>query len=109
MILFEGISKQYGSTALFEKASWGFNEKERTSLIGVNGSGKTTILRMLSGIEFPDNGSIVKPSGLSVEYLPQEIESFDDKTPLQIVLESYSHLVNFGTDDPGACRGSQRS
>lgn len=95
MITFDNISKQYGSTILLDKVSVSFHEDQRTGLIGVNGSGKTTLLRMLGGEETPDSGRIQKPSDLTIGYLPQEVEIMDDKTPLEIVLEPFSHLINF--------------
>jgi len=95
MITFENISKQYGSTLILEGASFAFSERERTGLIGANGSGKTTLLRMLSGSEEPDRGIICKPSGMNLGYLPQEVEQYDDKSALDIVLEPFAHLLNF--------------
>lgn len=95
MITFENISKQYGSTILLESVTISINENHRTGLIGVNGSGKTTILRMLGGEELPDSGSISKPSGMRIGYLPQEVELLDHKTPLEIVLQSFAHILNF--------------
>ncbi|HEX3020656.1 MAG TPA: ABC-F family ATP-binding cassette domain-containing protein [Chitinispirillaceae bacterium] len=95
MITLENISKQYGSTVLLESVTASFNEIHRTGLIGVNGSGKTTLLRMLGGEEFPDSGSISKPSDLRIGYLPQEVEILDNKTPLEIVLQSFAHILNF--------------
>lgn len=95
MITFENISKQYGESCILDKASFAFSEHERTGLIGVNGSGKTTLLRMLGGDEEPGGGSIQKPSDLSIGYLPQEVEVLENKTPLDIVLEPFAHLLSF--------------
>jgi len=95
MITFDSISKQYGSTVILDNSSFAFNPQERTGLVGVNGSGKTTILRMLGGAESPDKGNIKKAADLSIGYLPQEVEVMDSMTPLEIVLESYKHLLNF--------------
>jgi len=95
MITLENISKQYGSTILLESVTISFNESHRTGLIGVNGSGKTTILRMIGGEELPDNGSISIPSGMRIGYLPQEVELLDQKTPLEIVLQPFAHILNF--------------
>lgn len=95
MIVFENISKQYGSTVLMDNVSAAVNEDQCTGLVGVNGSGKTTLLRMISGQESTDKGSIRKPSDLRIGYLPQEVEVMDEKTPLEIILEPFSHLLNF--------------
>ncbi len=95
MIVFESISKQFGSTLLFDKATFSLNETCRTGLIGCNGSGKTTILKMISGVEQPDSGSVTKPSDISIGYLPQEVELYEEHSPMDIVLESFKHLLNY--------------
>jgi len=95
MITFDSISKQYGGTLILDNASFAFSERERTGLIGVNGSGKTTLLRILYGSEEPDHGTISKPSGMKIGYLPQEVEQYDDKTALEIVLEPFAHLLEY--------------
>jgi ATP-binding cassette subfamily F protein 3 len=95
MITLENISKQYGSKILFDQVSLSFHDKERTGLIGCNGSGKTTILRILSNVESVDKGTIHVPSGLSIGYLPQEVEVLDQMSPLEIVLEPFAHILNF--------------
>jgi ATP-binding cassette, subfamily F, member 3 len=95
MITLDNLSKHFGGEPLFENVSVSFHENERTGLIGVNGSGKTTLLRMFCGEEHPDKGEIRKPSGMTIGYLPQEIELLDAKTPMEIVLEPFSHLLNY--------------
>ena len=95
MIVFENISKYFGSATLLENATFSLHEQERTGLIGPNGSGKTTLLRMLSGEDEPDRGTIITPSGFSIGYLPQEVERFDGSTALEIVMQPFSHLLSF--------------
>jgi ATP-binding cassette subfamily F protein 3 len=95
MITFDNLSKHYGGATLFENVATSFHENERTGLVGVNGSGKTTLLRMLCGEESADKGEIRKPSGMTIGYLPQEIELLDAKTPIEIVLEPFSHLLDY--------------
>ena len=95
MITFDNIAKYYGGEALFEGVSLALHDRERTGLIGVNGSGKTTVLRLLAGKEPLDRGSIGKPSGFTIGYLPQEVELLDRQTPLEIVLEPFAHLLDY--------------
>ena len=95
MITFENVSKQYGSKILLDQVNFSIHDNCRTGLIGVNGSGKTTLLRMLSAEEQPDSGTVQKPPSLSIGYLPQEVEVLDSKTPLEIVLEPFSHILDF--------------
>lgn len=95
MITFSGISKYYHDSYILHNCSFSLSENDRTGLIGANGSGKTTLLRMLNGDEDPDKGSIRKPNSLTIGYLPQEIEIFKGKTPLEIVLHPFKHLLSF--------------
>ncbi|MFR2648607.1 MAG: ATP-binding cassette domain-containing protein, partial [Blautia coccoides] len=55
----EHISKIYGEKTIFEDASFGIHEGDKIGIIGINGTGKTTLLRMVAGIEEPDAGQIV--------------------------------------------------
>jgi ATP-binding cassette subfamily F protein 3 len=95
MITFENISKQYGGKTLFDDVTFSINEKYRTALIGPNGSGKTTILRMVQNIDHPDSGNVLMPGAVSIGYLPQEIETPADVTPLDAVLEPFKHLLQY--------------
>jgi len=95
MIAFEGVSKQYGDTVLFDGATFNINEEHRTALIGPNGAGKTTLLRMIMGVEQPDGGSFKMPGSLTVGWLPQEVETLSEATPLETVLEPFKHLLRY--------------
>jgi len=66
------LSKSFGARVLLDAVSWQIDDRERVGLAGPNGAGKTTLLKMLAGLDEPDAGSIVKPSGLTVGYLPQD-------------------------------------
>ena len=72
MIQLSSLSKSFGDRVLLDTVSWQIDDRERVGLSGPNGAGKTTLLKMLAGLEEPDGGSIVKPSGLTVGYLPQD-------------------------------------
>jgi ATP-binding cassette subfamily F protein uup len=67
----EKISKSYSEKILFKEISIGINEGEKIGLIGVNGTGKSTLLKIFAGIESPDEGRIIKGSSVRIEYLPQ--------------------------------------
>ncbi|MFP4013287.1 MAG: ABC-F family ATP-binding cassette domain-containing protein [Chitinispirillaceae bacterium] len=108
MITFDNISKQYGAKVLFDQMSFSINEKHRTALIGSNGSGKTTLLRMIQGIEQPDKGSVLLPNGLSVGYLPQEVELLDELTPLDVVLEPFKHLLQYEQTLQNVVKGMEK-
>ncbi|MBN2035980.1 MAG: ABC-F family ATP-binding cassette domain-containing protein [Chitinispirillaceae bacterium] len=95
MITLDHVSKQYGGEMLLDDVSVAFHESERTGLVGVNGSGKTTLMRMLAGETVPDKGSIQKASDCTIGYLHQEVEVFDEHTPMEIVLQPFAHLLDF--------------
>ena len=72
MIQLSSLSKSFGDRVLLDAVTWQIDDRERVGLSGPNGAGKTTLLRMLAGLEDPDGGLIVKPSGLTIGYLPQD-------------------------------------
>jgi ATP-binding cassette, subfamily F, member 3 len=72
VIQLAALSKSFADRVLLDSVSWQIDDRERVGLSGPNGAGKTTLLKMLAGLEEPDKGSIVKPSGLTVGYLPQD-------------------------------------
>ena len=72
MIQLSCLSKSFGGRVLLDSVSWQIDDRERVGLAGPNGAGKTTLLKMLAGLEEPDAGAIIKPSGLTVGYLPQD-------------------------------------
>src|SRR3954469_23375098 len=72
MIQLSSLSKSFGDRILLEAVNWQIDDRERVGLSGPNGAGKTTLLKMLAGIDEPDSGLVVKPSGLTIGYLPQD-------------------------------------
>ncbi|HEU4597065.1 MAG TPA: ATP-binding cassette domain-containing protein [Pyrinomonadaceae bacterium] len=80
----EAVGKNYGLRPLFENVTLGFDSEDRVGVVGVNGSGKTTFLRIIAGEEVPDTGRVVFAEGVSIGYLPQN-PPFD---PAQSVLDA---------------------
>ncbi len=74
MIIVENISKSYGSQELFRNAGFRLNARERLGLVGRNGHGKTTLLRLIMGEEEADSGNIIIPKGYSIGLVSQEPE-----------------------------------
>jgi ATP-binding cassette, subfamily F, member 3 len=72
LIQLSNLTKAFGDRVLLESVSWQIVDGERVGLAGPNGAGKTTLLKMLAGLDEPDAGAIIKPSGLTVGYLPQD-------------------------------------
>ena len=76
----QNLSKSFGARPLFENLSFGLFEGERTGLIGPNGTGKSTLLKILAGVEAQDEGLISARKGLRIGYLPQQ-EKYADLGP----------------------------
>jgi ATP-binding cassette subfamily F protein 3 len=72
MIQLTSLTKSFGERVLLNDVSWTVSDAERVGLCGPNGAGKTTLLRMLAGFDEPDRGAIIRPSGLTIGYLPQD-------------------------------------
>lgn len=70
----EHISKIYGEKVIFDDVSFGVQEGEKIGIVGINGTGKTTLLRMIAGLEEGDEGQVVMQNGLHLTYLPQNPE-----------------------------------
>jgi ATP-binding cassette, subfamily F, member 3 len=94
MISIQNVKKRYGRQILFDDCTISFLPGQRIGLIGANGSGKTSLLRLILGVEKPDAGVIAKPADLTIGYLPQEVEVLGAKSPISIVLEPFEHLLN---------------
>src|SRR5437764_8258611 len=82
MIAFSKINKQYGRQVLFVDASFQLNPNEKVGLVGPNGSGKTTIFRMISGEEQPDDGDVSIPKKLTIGYFRQDVEEMKGRSVL---------------------------
>jgi ATPase subunit of ABC transporter with duplicated ATPase domains len=76
------ISKQYGRQVLFVDASFQLNPGEKVGLVGPNGSGKTTIFRMITGEESPDEGDVSVPKKLSIGYFRQDVDEMSGRSVL---------------------------
>ena len=83
----ENISKSYSEKKLLENVSLGINEGDKIGLIGINGTGKTTFLKIIAGVEKPDRGEIIKSTRLETAYLPQEPDFILDMSVLEYVCQ----------------------
>lgn len=90
LITLENISKQYNERLLLDRVGLQVNEGDRIGLIGINGSGKSTFLRLVAGLEAPDTGSIVVRGDIKIQYLSQEPALNDELTVLAQLFESDS-------------------
>jgi ATP-binding cassette subfamily F protein uup len=114
LLVAENLSKSYGPNELFRDVSLGINEGDKCGLIGVNGTGKSTLLKIIAGVEEADTGSITMRNGLKIAYLPQTPEFDESLSLLQNVIKDKSHadayrnlegearadLMKLGIEDP---------
>lgn len=91
LLVAENLAKAYGPNELFGEVSFGINEGDKCGLIGVNGTGKSTLLKIIAGVEEADSGTITTRTGLRIAYLPQTPEFDDDLTLLQNVIKDKTH------------------
>ena len=110
LLLIEQLYKTYGEKVIFNHLSFAISEKERIGLIGVNGTGKSTLLKVLAGIESVEDGSVTHANDFRLEYLPQNPEFgqgtqvieyvFNGDSPTMKVLRDYEKALNAFEQDP---------
>jgi ATPase subunit of ABC transporter with duplicated ATPase domains len=86
------ISKQYGRQVLFVETSFQLNPGEKVGLVGPNGSGKTTIFRMITGEESPDEGDVSVPKKMSIGYFRQDVEEMSGRSVLDEAIAGSGRL-----------------
>lgn len=94
IITFENICKSYSEKKLIENLSFGINEGEKIGLIGVNGTGKSTLLKIVAGVEEIESGKITKANKARIEYLPQNPDYDENSTVLEQVFNAESEELN---------------
>ena len=82
----ENITKSYGERKLFDQAGFYLQEGEKAGIIGINGTGKSTLLKIIAGVEDPDEGKVIRANGIVVRYLPQNPQFGEKETVLEAVL-----------------------
>ena len=83
----EHISKVYGDKVIFDDISCGIHQGDKIGIIGINGTGKTTFLRILAGLEEADEGQVITQNGLRITYLPQHPQFPEGATILSYVTQ----------------------
>ncbi len=92
MIQLSSAGKRYGNKLLFEGADWLITPRERVGLVGANGTGKSTLMKILAGLETLDYGSLSTAKGISAGYLPQDGLSLSGRTVLAECMTVFSAL-----------------
>ncbi|MCO5220397.1 MAG: ABC-F family ATP-binding cassette domain-containing protein [Thermomicrobiales bacterium] len=89
----QNLGKRFGSEQIFSGVSFQVAEREHVALVGVNGAGKSTVLRIIAGTEEQSEGLVVKSDGARVTYLPQEARFESDRTVLEEAQEAFAPVL----------------
>ncbi len=92
MISIEGLSVAFGGNTLFDNITYVINKKDRIALVGKNGAGKSTMLKIIAGLQAPTSGSVNMPKDLTVGYLPQQMNLSDTRTVMEEAEQAFSHI-----------------
>ena len=93
MISVEGLKVEFSAKPLYQDASFVINDKDKIALVGTNGAGKSTMLKMLCGLQKPDAGVIAIPSDTTIGYLPQVMKLTDDTTLREETRKAFSDTL----------------
>src|SRR5690349_1966677 len=104
MIQLSSAGKRYGHKLLFEGADWLITPRDRIGLVGANGTGKSTLMKIFAGIETLDYGSISTAKGISAGYLPQDGLSLSGRTVLAECMTVFSALQELEQEMEGLTR-----
>jgi ABC transport system ATP-binding/permease protein len=94
ILLVENLYKTYGEKTLFDHISFSISEKERVGLIGVNGTGKSSLLKALAGVDIAEMGNITHATQFRIEYLPQHPDLDGEQTVLDQIFNGDTPLMN---------------
>ncbi len=92
MISVDGLTVEFGGTTLFKDISFVINEKDRIALMGKNGAGKSTILKIIAGEKTPSRGRVSAPKDAVIAYLPQHLMTEDNRTVFEETSQAFSKI-----------------
>lgn len=98
MLSVNNLSVYFTGRYLFDSVSFLITERDRAGLVGKNGAGKTTLLRIITGEQEPEGGSISKPNGLEIGYLPQEIVTTGPGTVFEEAIRAFAPVLALKTE-----------
>ena len=92
MISINNLSVEFSAKSLFDNISYVINKKDKIALVGKNGAGKSTMLKIIAGLQRPTGGSVSVPQDVTIGYLPQHMTLSDSLTVIEEVRKAFSHL-----------------
>lgn len=92
LLQIDGFTKSYGMKTLFKEIGFFINEEDRIGIVGINGTGKSTLLKIIAGYESADEGQVIKAKATRIEYLSQSPEFDDEATVIEQVLKGDSDV-----------------
>ena len=92
MMSISGLAVEFSGTTLFSDISFVINDNDRIALMGKNGAGKSTMLKILAGVRQPTRGSVSVPADYTVAYLPQHLLTNDSRTVFEEASQAFAHL-----------------
>ncbi len=92
MIAIQNLKVEFSAKSLFNNVNYVINRRDRIALVGKNGAGKSTMLKIIAGLQHPTSGTVAVPAGVTIGYLPQQMKIADETTLLQEVRKAFSHI-----------------
>ncbi len=92
MISINNLSAEFSAKSLFDNISYVINKKDKIALVGKNGAGKSTMLKIIAGLQHPTSGSVAVPQGVTIGYLPQHMTISDSLTVIEEVRKAFSSI-----------------
>ncbi|MBR0361846.1 MAG: ABC-F family ATP-binding cassette domain-containing protein, partial [Paraprevotella sp.] len=92
MISVEHLKVEFAAKPLFHDVSYVINDKDRIALVGKNGAGKSTMLKIIAGMQLPTEGTVSVSNGMTIGYLPQVMVLSDERTVIEEAEQAFSHI-----------------
>ncbi len=92
MISINNLSVEFSAKSLFDNINYVINKRDRIALVGKNGAGKSTMLKIIAGLQSPTSGSVSMPNDITIAYLPQQMEVADERTLVEEARLAFSHI-----------------
>ena len=92
MISINNLSVEFSARSLFDNINYVINDRDRIALVGKNGAGKSTMLKIIAGLQAPTSGSVAVPADVTIGYLPQHILTTDTVTVAEEVRKAFAHI-----------------